>query len=450
MLLDKIAEGTWLCGDPGMQYEDTIQRWHTCPNTAPINSSNPCSEYMFIDDSACNLSSINLMKFRREDGGFDVERFRAAVRIFITAQEILVDHASYPTDRIAANSHKFRPLGLGYANLGSLLMASGLPYDSNQGRGLAGAITAIMHGQAYLTQRRARGARGGVRGLRGQPRADAPRDGDASRRGRVDRPLGAGRPARRGPRGLGRVPEHGPRARLSQQPGDRAGADGHDRLHDGLRHHGHRAGHRAGEVQAARRRRDAQDRQPDRADGAGEARLRRAGDPRDPRPHRRPRHDRGVPGAGGRAPAGLRLRVRPAAGGPEHPLPRPPADDGRGAAVPLRGDLQDVQRAQRGDRRGHPRGVPRRLEAGAQGAGDLPRRFQGESTGEHQVGVVQGVDRGRGGHGGGPGVARRRTRRRTAHAPIEPVHAGHRAAPSSAPARRSSRAASGCRTPGAA
>ena len=151
MLMDKIAEGTWLCGDPGVQYEDTIQRWHTCPNTAPINSSNPCTEYMFIDDSACNLSSINLMKFRREDGSFDAERFRAAVRIFITAQEILVDHASYPTDRIAANSHKFRPLGLGYANLGSLLMASGLPYDSEKGRALAAAITAIMHGQAYLT-----------------------------------------------------------------------------------------------------------------------------------------------------------------------------------------------------------------------------------------------------------------------------------------------------------
>ena len=151
MLMDKIAEGTWLCGDPGLQYEDTIQRWHTCPNTAPINSSNPCSEYMFIDDSACNLASINLMKFRREDGSFDAEGFRAACRIFITAQEILVDHASYPTDRIALNSHKFRPLGLGYANLGSLIMASGLPYDSNQGRALAGAITAIMHGQAYLT-----------------------------------------------------------------------------------------------------------------------------------------------------------------------------------------------------------------------------------------------------------------------------------------------------------
>ncbi len=150
-LMDKIAEGTWLCGDPGMQYEDTIQRWHTCPNTAPINSSNPCSEYMFIDDSACNLASINLMKFRREDGSFDAKGFRAACRIFITAQEILVDHASYPTDRIALNSHKFRPLGLGYANLGSLIMASGLPYDSDEGRALAGAVTAIMHGQAYLT-----------------------------------------------------------------------------------------------------------------------------------------------------------------------------------------------------------------------------------------------------------------------------------------------------------
>ncbi len=150
-LMDKIAEGTWLCGDPGLQYEDTIQRWHTCPNTAPINSSNPCSEYMFLDDSACNLASINLMKFRREDGSFDFSGFRAACRVFITAQEILVDHGSYPTDRIALNSHKFRPLGLGYANLGSLIMASGRPYDSDEGRALAGAITAIMHGQAYLS-----------------------------------------------------------------------------------------------------------------------------------------------------------------------------------------------------------------------------------------------------------------------------------------------------------
>jgi len=148
-LLRGIAEGTWTCGDPGVQYEDTIQRWHTCKNTAPINSSNPCSEYMFLDDSACNLASLNLMKFVRADGTFDVERFKAAVEIFITAQEILVDHSSYPTEKIARNSHLYRPLGLGYANLGSLIMSMGLPYDSDEGRGLAGAITAIMHLHAY-------------------------------------------------------------------------------------------------------------------------------------------------------------------------------------------------------------------------------------------------------------------------------------------------------------
>jgi len=149
-----IAEGTWTCGDPGCQYEDTIQRWHTCKNTAPINSSNPCSEYMFLDNSACNLASLNLMKFLRGDGSFDVERFEDAVEIFITAQEILVDHSSYPTEKIALNSHLFRPLGLGYANLGSLLMALGLPYDSDEGRAIAGALTAILHLHAYTQSAR--------------------------------------------------------------------------------------------------------------------------------------------------------------------------------------------------------------------------------------------------------------------------------------------------------
>ena len=144
-LMRGIAEGTWTCGDPGVQYEDTIQRWHTCKATGPINSSNPCSEYMFLDNSACNLASLNLMKFLRADGTFDIERFKTAVEIFITAQEIIVDNASYPTERIALNSHLFRPLGLGYANLGSLIMSMGLPYDSDEGRGMAGAITAIMH-----------------------------------------------------------------------------------------------------------------------------------------------------------------------------------------------------------------------------------------------------------------------------------------------------------------
>ena len=153
-LMRWIAEGTWTCGDPGVQYEDTIQRWHTCARTGPINSSNPCSEYMFLDDSSCNLASLNLMKFVRDDGAFDVERFRAAVRIFVTAQEIIVDNASYPTEPITQNSHRFRPLGLGYANLGSLLMALGLPYDSDRGRAIAGALTAIMHFGAYAQSAR--------------------------------------------------------------------------------------------------------------------------------------------------------------------------------------------------------------------------------------------------------------------------------------------------------
>jgi ribonucleoside-diphosphate reductase alpha chain len=149
-LLNRMAECAWHCGDPGIQYDTTINRWHTCPNSGRINASNPCSEYMFLDDTACNLASINLMKFRQPDGTFDVARFCAACRIFFIAQEILVDRASYPTDRIALNSHQFRPLGLGYSNLGSLIMAAGLPYDSDAARGLCGSLTALLTGAAYL------------------------------------------------------------------------------------------------------------------------------------------------------------------------------------------------------------------------------------------------------------------------------------------------------------
>jgi ribonucleoside-diphosphate reductase alpha chain len=148
-LLHKIAEGTWVCGDPGLQYDGAIQKWHTCKGTEPIHSTNPCSEYVFLNNTACNLASLNLMKFKREDGVFDVERFKAAIRLFITAQDLLVDNASYPTKDITENSHFFRTLGLGYANLGSLIMSYGLPYDSDQGRALAGAISAIMTGHAY-------------------------------------------------------------------------------------------------------------------------------------------------------------------------------------------------------------------------------------------------------------------------------------------------------------
>jgi len=150
-LLRLIAEGTQVCGDPGVQYHTTVNKWHTCPESGQICASNPCSEYMFLNDSACNLASLNLLKFRRKDGTFDIERFRAAVRLVIIAQEILVDHASYPSERICRNSHDYRPLGLGYANLGALIMSLGHPYDSDNGRAVAAAITALMTGTAYAT-----------------------------------------------------------------------------------------------------------------------------------------------------------------------------------------------------------------------------------------------------------------------------------------------------------
>jgi ribonucleoside-diphosphate reductase alpha chain len=153
-LMRLIAEGTYVCGDPGMQFDTTVNEWHTCPNTARINASNPCSEYMFLDDSACNLASINLMKFVRADGELDAEAFKAAVRTLITAQEILVDNSSYPTPAIEKNSHAYRPLGLGYANLGALLMSRGLPYDGESGRAYAAAITALMTGEAYAQSAR--------------------------------------------------------------------------------------------------------------------------------------------------------------------------------------------------------------------------------------------------------------------------------------------------------
>jgi ribonucleoside-diphosphate reductase alpha chain len=152
-LMGKISEATWQCGDPGMQYDTTVNRWHTSKNTARINASNPCSEYMFLDDSACNLASLNLLKFA-PNGSFDVEAYRHAVDVVITAQEILVDNAGYPTEVIGKNSHDYRPLGLGYANLGALLMAAGLPYDSDAGRDYAACVTAIMCGESYLQSSR--------------------------------------------------------------------------------------------------------------------------------------------------------------------------------------------------------------------------------------------------------------------------------------------------------
>src|SRR6187399_1431644 len=160
-LMRGISEGTWVCGDPGMQFDTTVNEWHTCPNTSRINASNPCSEYMFLDDSACNLASLNLMKFVKDDREFDVVGYKACIRTLITAQEIIVDNASYTSPAIEKNSHAYRPLGLGYANLGALLMSRGLPYDSDAGRDYAAALTALMTGEAYAQSARIARDQGG-------------------------------------------------------------------------------------------------------------------------------------------------------------------------------------------------------------------------------------------------------------------------------------------------
>src|SRR4051795_1827213 len=159
-VLNQIADAAWRCADPGVQYDTTINEWHTCPVSGRINASNPCSEYMHVDDSACNLASLNLMKFRRADGSFDVETFEHAVDIVILAQEIVVGPSSYPTEEIGVNARAFRQLGLGYANLGALLMSNGLAYDSDGGRGFAASITALMTGRAYLQSARIAAAMG--------------------------------------------------------------------------------------------------------------------------------------------------------------------------------------------------------------------------------------------------------------------------------------------------
>lgn len=163
-LLQMIAEATHACGDPGVQFDTTVNTWHTCPNSGRIDASNPCSEYMFLANSSCNLASLNLMRFRQENGDFDAESFLHAVHIMIIAQEILVDNSSYPNETITSNSHRFRPLGLGFTNLGALLMAEGLPYDSDAGRAYAATITALMSGQAYKTSAILAGVKGTFEG----------------------------------------------------------------------------------------------------------------------------------------------------------------------------------------------------------------------------------------------------------------------------------------------
>ena len=235
----KMAEAAHLCGDPGIQYDTTINDWHTSANTDRIYASNPCSEYMFLNDTACNLASLNLMKFVREDGEFDVEAFTFAAKVTITAQEILVDNASYPTPKIEENSHRFRPLGLGYANLGALLMNRGLAYDSEVGRNYAAAITALMHGEAYRQSSVIARDHGGAfveYDVNREPFLrviEKHRDAAyaISEEGVPTEMLEAAR------RTYDETPPARPGARLPQRPGDGARPHRDHRVHDGLRYH---------------------------------------------------------------------------------------------------------------------------------------------------------------------------------------------------------------------
>ncbi len=309
-LFRKIAVAAWECADPGLQYDDTINDWHTNPETGRITASNPCSEYMSLDNSSCNLASLNLLKFLKDDDTFDAPLFAKAVELIITAMDISICFADFPTESIGETTRDYRQLGIGYANLGALLMAMGLGYDSDGGRAMAAAITSLMTGTSYKRSAELAGVVG--------PYAGYARNAEAHKR--VMRKHQAANDAVRSIHGNDRSVhalatkawdaggQDGGEERLPQRAGLGARADRHHRLHDGLRHHRHRARLLPGEVQEARRRRLDADRQPDDPAGAEEARLPAGADRGDRRVHRRarPRHRR--PRPEDRALRGLRHR----------------------------------------------------------------------------------------------------------------------------------------------
>jgi ribonucleoside-diphosphate reductase alpha chain len=236
-LLGEISQAAWECGDPGMQFDTTINDWHTSPASGRINGSNPCSEYMHIDDSACNLASLNLMRFVHSDGEFDVARFSRAVDVVFTAQEILVGFADYPTQAIGKNAKSHRQLGIGYANLGALLMHRGLAYDSNEGRAYAAAITALMTGESYAQSARLAAVVGPYEAYPEEQERPRPRHAEAQGRRVQDRgrPRAADAPLR-GASVVGRRGESWEGERVPQRAGVGARPDRDDQLHDGLRH----------------------------------------------------------------------------------------------------------------------------------------------------------------------------------------------------------------------
>ena len=374
-LLRQIAEAAWKSADPGVQYDTTINKWHTLPNTGRINASNPCSEYMSIDDSACNLASLNLLKFRREDGELDVEAFEHAVDVVFLAQEILVGYSSYPTPEIERNAKAYRQLGLGYANLGALLMARGLPYDSDEGRAYAAAITALMTGRAYRKSAEIAARMGPFAGY--QPNAGAMIGVMSMHRaavGNIEHSdvvpkdlLSAARKAWDEALNLGEV--HGYRnaqATVLAPTGtisfmmdcDTTGVEPDFSLVKSKKLVG------GGEITILEQ---------DRADGAREAGLRAGRGRGGRRVRRRAQHRRRRAVREARALPGLRLRDRRA----RDPLHRPREDDGRRPAVHLGRDLEDGQPARDGHGRRGLRAPARRVAPRREGDRDLPRQLQG-------------------------------------------------------------------------
>ena len=301
-LWEKIGHAAWASADPGIQFHTTINDWHTCPKSGPIRASNPCSEYMFLDDTACNLASLNLMRFRDGEKRFDVAAFEHACRLWTVALEISVLMAQFPSKKIAELSYRYRTLGLGFANIGGCLMASGIPYDSAQGRAICGALSAIMTGTAYATSAEMAKELGPFPGydanaadmlrvIRNHRRAAYGLDAGYERLSTPPVPLDASAcpddgPHRGGQACLGPGHRARPGARLPQRAVHRDRAHRHHRPGHGLRHHRHRARFRAGEVQEAGGRRLFQDHQPGRAGGPAHAGLRRGADSPRSRPMR--------------------------------------------------------------------------------------------------------------------------------------------------------------------
>ena len=381
-LFRKIAEAAWECADPGLQYDDTINNWHTNPETGRITASNPCSEYLSLDNSSCNLASLNLLKFLKADDTFDAAHFARMCELIITAMDISITFGEFPTEKIRDTTKAYRQLGIGYANLGALLMATGHAYDSDGRPGHRRRDHQPDDRERLQDVGRARQGRRPVRRLRAERGPAQARHADArrrQRRRRAGRELRQGHP-RPGQQDLAGVPHPGRGQRLPQRPGQPARADRHHRLHDGLRHHRHRARPRPGQVQEAGRRRFHADRQPDRAARAEEPRLPARAGRGDHRVHRRarPRGQRPRPAPG--ALRGVRLRDGRALDHPDGPRP----DDGRRPAVPVRLHLQDGQHAGERDRRGRRGDLLRGLEARPQGAGHLPRQLQGRPAAVRQ------------------------------------------------------------------